>query len=132
MASSTLITTGVRACASSPLPSSGHQDRRKSHKSSSSSSSSANWWTPLFGWSSDPDYIDNSSKSKSDADLEARPTTTTRSTRFAPGGFTAEKAKQLRMKTMETANFHDIMYHSAIASRLASDHLSKNNEFDGL
>ncbi|KAI3512652.1 hypothetical protein L1887_19970 [Cichorium endivia] len=37
------------------------------------------------------------------------------------GCFTEEKAKQLRMKTVETVNFHDMMYHSAIASRLASD-----------
>nr|GEX43528.1 hypothetical protein [Tanacetum cinerariifolium] len=35
--------------------------------------------------------------------------------------FTEEKAKQLRMKTVEMSNFHDVMYHSAIASRLASD-----------
>lgn len=37
------------------------------------------------------------------------------------GCFTAEKAKELRKKTIETSTFHDIMYHSAIASRLASD-----------
>ncbi|THU52344.1 hypothetical protein C4D60_Mb10t03030 [Musa balbisiana] len=35
--------------------------------------------------------------------------------------FTEEKARELRMRTMETEAFHDVMYHSAIASRLASD-----------
>jgi hypothetical protein len=33
---------------------------------------------------------------------------------------TQEKARQLRMRMMETQSFHDAMYHSAIASRLAS------------
>lgn len=41
--------------------------------------------------------------------------------RFALGSFTEEKAKQLRRKTLEGSTFHDIMYHSAIASRLALD-----------
>ncbi|GKC67694.1 hypothetical protein Tco_1100292 [Tanacetum coccineum] len=74
------------------------------------------WWAPLFGGvPSDPDYI-------------TQPTTTDTSSsssnnnnKFAPGCFTEEKAKQLRMKTVEMSNFHDVMYHSAIASRLASD-----------
>ncbi|MCL7036224.1 hypothetical protein MKW94_019873 [Papaver nudicaule] len=69
---------------------------------------SPNWWTPIFGWKSEPDYIENSSKPSG-------------SGKFTPGCFTEEKAKQLRIKAMESANFHDIMYHSAIASRLASD-----------
>ncbi|KAI3890740.1 hypothetical protein MKX03_019132 [Papaver bracteatum] len=54
--------------------------------------SSANWWTPISGYAN----------------------------RFMPGCFTEEKPKQLRIKAMESANFHDIMYHSAIASRLDS------------
>jgi hypothetical protein len=33
---------------------------------------------------------------------------------------TEEKARQLRMRMMETETFHDAMYHSAITSRLAS------------
>ncbi|GKB06489.1 serine-threonine kinase receptor-associated protein-like protein, partial [Tanacetum coccineum] len=41
--------------------------------------------------------------------------------RFAPGGCTEKKAKQLLIKTVEMVNFHDIMYHSAIAFQLASD-----------
>ncbi|KAK9066276.1 hypothetical protein SSX86_013597 [Deinandra increscens subsp. villosa] len=83
-----------------------------------SSSASAKWWTPLFALSSDPDYILNPATGASDLDDKggrSRPP-------FAPGCFTEEKAKQMRMKTIETANFHDLnMYHSAIASRLASD-----------
>ena len=46
-------------------------------------------------------------------------------TRFSRGCFTEEKAKQLRKKMMESSAFHDVMYHSAIASRLASD-ISEN------
>ncbi|KAF5186953.1 plant/protein [Thalictrum thalictroides] len=94
------------------------------------SSSSSKWWTPLFGWSSNPDYIDNDSskiRSSDAVDLEFSSntsTTTTSRSRFAPGGFTDEKAKQLRLKTIESTTFHDIMYHSAIASRLASDQRS--------
>ncbi|KAJ8765539.1 hypothetical protein K2173_014661 [Erythroxylum novogranatense] len=37
------------------------------------------------------------------------------------GCFTEEKAKELRRKTAEGSAFHDLMYHSAIAARLASD-----------
>lgn len=90
--------------------------------------SSSNWWTPLFGWSSDPDYIvqgtDNRNPLKGEpgqfhSDKEiGRPTARSK---FGVGCFTEEKAKELRRKTMETSAFHDIMYHSAIASRLASD-----------
>ena len=101
---------GIRACAAS-----GGSHRR---------STSSNWWTPLFGWSPDPDYIDPETKtpnpveqSRSEQDLETK---TSRS-RYAPGCFTEEKAKQLRLVTTSTSSFHDAMYHSAIASRLASD-----------
>ena len=103
-------TVGVQACAGSgnriPDP-----DRRKS--------SSSNWWTPLFGWSSEPDYIDSENKAptpQSESDPASKPS----KLRFA-GGLTEEKAKQLRMMTVGTETFHDTMYHSAIASRLASD-----------
>ncbi|CAN1751170.1 hypothetical protein LINPERHAP1_LOCUS4247 [Linum perenne] len=98
------------------------QANRRRNSSSSSSSSTAispKWWSPLFGWSSEPDYVgtDNPDKdlilSRSEADL-AR-------SRFSPGCFTAEKAKQLRMMTSDGSSHHDAMYHSAIASRLASD-----------
>ncbi|KAM7267682.1 hypothetical protein ACFE04_009848 [Oxalis oulophora] len=86
--------TGIRACASS--------DHRRSD------SKQANWWSPIFGLSNEPDYIDEVKSSSV-------------RNRFAPGCFTAEKAKQLRLMTHGSANFHDVMYHSAIASRLATD-----------
>ncbi|KAJ0029933.1 hypothetical protein Pint_13072 [Pistacia integerrima] len=79
---------------------------------------SSNWWTPLFGWSSEPDYIDSNGKpdqAESDPEMKSM-----KASRFTPGCFTEEKAKQLRMMTKDTS-FHDAMYHSAIASRLASD-----------
>jgi hypothetical protein len=112
--------TGIGACA---IPS-----NRRPDPNNRKTVSSANWWTPLFGWSSEADYIDSGRKekiqdgsenpeNKSVPDLDRKPMRS----RYAPGCFTEEKARQLRMKTMETETFHDAMYHSAIASRLASD-----------
>lgn len=90
--------------------------------SSSSSSSSSKWWTPLFGISSDPDYIQSSGNTKKEQPVQFEGETAGRSrSKFSVGCFTEEKAKELRRKTIETSTFHDIMYHSAIASRLASD-----------
>jgi hypothetical protein len=111
---------GIRACA---IP-----GNRRPDPNTRKPVSSANWWTPLFGWSSEPDYIDSGRKekirdgseepeNKSGPDLDRKPARS----RYAPGCFTEEKARQLRLKTMETESFHDAMYHSAIASRLASD-----------
>ncbi|XP_028766315.1 uncharacterized protein LOC114724174 [Neltuma alba] len=86
---------------------------------------SLNWWAPLFGMSTEPDYIDrtaiSSSSSKAVEAPEADNEPVRPRSKFTPGCFTEEKAKQLRMKTLETTTFHDIMYHSSIASRLASD-----------
>ncbi|KAJ4951809.1 hypothetical protein NE237_028641 [Protea cynaroides] len=107
--------TGIRASASS-----GHRKPENIRQKASN----ANWWTPLFGWASDPDYIDSKSSNSSDVSVESESESegAARSrSRFAPGCFTEEKAKQLRLMNMETETFHDIMYHSAIASRLASD-----------
>ncbi|CAA2976163.1 uncharacterized protein LOC111407823 [Olea europaea var. sylvestris] len=75
-------------------------------------SSSYHWWAPLFGVSSEPDYLQSDYKKSNPDPIEAR-------SRFTPGSFTEEKAKQLRRMTTNTSS-HD-MYHSAIASRLASD-----------
>ncbi|XP_059458875.1 uncharacterized protein LOC132188445 [Corylus avellana] len=80
---------------------------------------SANWWAPLFGWSTDPDYIDPSGTEPRGSDPE--PESGRPRSRFTLGCFTEEKAKQLRRKMVENSAFHDIMYHSSIASRLASD-----------
>ncbi|XWS11848.1 hypothetical protein CRYUN_Cryun37aG0036300 [Craigia yunnanensis] len=87
--------------------------------------SSSSWCSPLFGWSSNPDYLNDSSAghpSERNPDVSYSDSDPGRSrSKYAPGCFTEEKAKQLRRKTMENATFHDMMYHSAIASRLASD-----------
>ncbi|GJN05655.1 hypothetical protein PR202_ga23304 [Eleusine coracana subsp. coracana] len=74
------------------------------------------WWAPLLGWSGQPDYIDAqpAPAAPAGAEEEHQP----RARRF--GVLTADKARQLRMQMMETESFHDAMYHSAIASRLAS------------
>ncbi|GFY96995.1 hypothetical protein Acr_11g0013010 [Actinidia rufa] len=98
----------------------GSNRRKPDPIKSSSSSSSTNWWNPIFGWSSVPDYITNKESEGEFSPVVEKESDRSRS-RFAPGCFTEEKAKQLRKKTAETATFHDIMYHSAIASRLASD-----------
>ncbi|RWV97409.1 hypothetical protein GW17_00039803 [Ensete ventricosum] len=81
------------------------------------------WWVPLFGWSSEPDYIDGPVTQEASvkgvaAETEGK-SRRPAGRRFAT--FTEEKARELRMRTMETEAFHDVMYHSAIASRLASD-----------
>ncbi|KAK2986592.1 hypothetical protein RJ640_029634 [Escallonia rubra] len=102
--------TGIRACAGS-----GH---RKSELQQPKSAPSR-WWTPLFGWPAEPDYLDTSLRvdGKSERDLGPAPSRS----RPAPGSFTEEKARKLRMLTTTAASHHDTMYHSAIASRLASD-----------
>lgn len=114
------IATSIRASSgSTPKP---DHNRRKT--------ASSTWWAPLFGWSSDPDYVNPSfSTGASDIDGSNRQSATLKfdseldrpRSRFALGCFTEEKARQLRKKTVESSSFHDIMYHSAIASRLASD-----------
>ncbi|XWS70658.1 hypothetical protein CRYUN_Cryun03dG0065700 [Craigia yunnanensis] len=115
----TFRSTGIHACAISGHPKP-DPNRRKS-----TSSSSSNWWAPLFGWSSEPDYIDSDSKTevkeKSEVESEADLGQKSARSKFSPGCFTEEKARQLRMMTTNTSSFHDVMYHSAIASRLASD-----------
>ncbi|GMH20538.1 hypothetical protein Nepgr_022379 [Nepenthes gracilis] len=121
MATNLLTFHPIRACATA-----GNRNPDNHRRTSSS----AKWYSPLFGWSSDPDYIDstdNSSGNNSQAPVKSE----TRSeiagdrksarSRFSPGCFTEEKARQLRMMTMDTESFHDAMYHSPIASRLASD-----------
>ncbi|MED6138451.1 hypothetical protein PIB30_074315 [Stylosanthes scabra] len=111
--------TPIRAVGIQASAASGHRksdpDRRRS--------SNANWWTPLFGWSSEPDYIDTKNKatSPSDSNLAAAEAEAKASRPRFAGGFTEEKARQLRILTTGTETYHDTMYHSAIASRLASD-----------
>ncbi|XP_074283728.1 uncharacterized protein LOC141608262 [Silene latifolia] len=75
------------------------------------------WWTPLFGMSAEADYIDGGENNGNNDAVENAPARVP--AKYTPGCFTEEKAKLLRMRTKES--FHDVMYHSAIASRLASD-----------
>ncbi|ERM96613.1 hypothetical protein AMTRI_Chr09g16690 [Amborella trichopoda] len=74
------------------------------------------WWTPLFkmNWNPSPG---NSRKTEIQApDLpENRP-----KGQLRRSVLTAEKAKLLRKEIRATETWHDLMYHSAIASRLAS------------
>ncbi|XP_020572635.1 uncharacterized protein LOC110019343 [Phalaenopsis equestris] len=80
------------------------------------------WWSPLFGWGSQPDYID-SGDAYSQEKVVA-PDLAMDNRRSSPricAWFTEEKAREMRMRLSETETFHDAMYHSAIASRLASD-----------
>ncbi|KAJ8751360.1 hypothetical protein K2173_016554 [Erythroxylum novogranatense] len=115
----------IRLCATSDA------HRADANRRKTSSVPSPNWWSPLFGWSSEPDYIATEAKQEEfldkrqsrDSDSETKPVRP----RFAPGAFTDEKARQLRMLTTETASFHYAMYHSAIAARLASDFKSRSD-----
>ncbi|XP_021895196.1 uncharacterized protein LOC110812684 [Carica papaya] len=110
----TFRAAGIQSCAV-PFPPKPDANRRKT-------SSSPNWWSPLFGWASEPDYIESDpSEHKKESGSESDPESKPLRSRFAPGCFTEEKAKQLRMLTRGSSSFHDVMYHSAIASRLASD-----------
>ncbi|KAE8682884.1 SH3 and FCH domain-containing protein [Hibiscus syriacus] len=117
----TFCPTGFNACAI-PGYLKPHSDRWKSPTVSSSST----WWfAPLFGVSSDPDYIDSDKdtelKKSRRGELETEAGQKSTIARFLPGRLTEDKARQLRMMTTSTSSFHDVMYHSAIASRLDSD-----------
>ncbi|CAO2193892.1 unnamed protein product [Urochloa humidicola] len=81
----------------------------------------AKWWAPLLGWSGQPDYIDAQPAAAPEEEALHQQHEGPRgaaSRRF--GVLTEDKARKLRMRMMETESFHDAMYHSAIASRLAS------------
>ncbi|XP_051180297.1 uncharacterized protein [Lolium perenne] len=70
------------------------------------------WWAPLVGWSGKADYIEPATAMVVEEEKAA-------AARPFVGGLTEEKARQLRARMVETESFHDAMYHSAIASRLA-------------
>ncbi|KAL0429808.1 UNVERIFIED_CONTAM: hypothetical protein Sradi_0606800 [Sesamum radiatum] len=103
-----------------PIPRKTDQNRR-----------SNNWWAPIFGWQAEPDYIGTRSSDARTEEALARSETETGRIRpdksFFKGCFTEEKARELRKRMIETSNFHDVMYHSAIASRLASDVSGRSN-----
>ncbi|KAI6681738.1 hypothetical protein NL676_035619 [Syzygium grande] len=114
----------IKAAASSPAERKpGPAGRRipppsSSSNSSSSSSSSSSWWAPIFGFSAEPGYIGPADdKVAYPRKADAKPARC----RPDPIRFTEEKARLLRLMTSDAASLHDPMYHSAIASRLASD-----------
>nr|CAB3460391.1 unnamed protein product [Digitaria exilis] len=67
------------------------------------------WWAPLLGWSGKADYIEAPAPAAKEENRG----------RAFVGGLTEEKARELRARMAQTESFHDAMYHSAIASRLA-------------
>ena len=71
------------------------------------------WWAPLLGWSGKADYLEAPAPAPVPVaqDEAAR--------RQFVGVMTEEKARELRVRMAQTESFHDAMYHSAIASRLA-------------
>ena len=75
----------------------------------------AKWWAPLLGWSGKADYIEAPAPA---ADAAKEAAAAGRGRAFV-GGLTEEKARELRARMAQTESFHDAMYHSAIASRLA-------------
>ncbi|XP_030474010.1 uncharacterized protein LOC115691512 [Syzygium oleosum] len=112
----------VKAAASSsaerkPGPT-GRRSPPSSSSSSNSNSSSSSWWAPIFGFSAEPGYIGPADdKVAYPGTADAKPARC----RPDPIRFTEEKARLLRLMTSDAASLHDPMYHSAIASRLASD-----------
>jgi len=98
------------------------------------------WWLPLFGWSQsdqEPWAVDNINESKTgavdkssgDTEKGMEEGAVPKRSKFVRGRLTPEKAKLLRKNLRDTSTFHDIMYHSALASRLASpDNESKDLE----
>ncbi|KAF8034434.1 hypothetical protein BT93_C0670 [Corymbia citriodora subsp. variegata] len=95
-------------------------------------SSNNKWLGPIFGFSSEPSYIDSAGGGKDacssrKADLEGSSSSLSAAakpgrSRPNPIRFTEEKARLLRLITSHhAASLHDAMYHSAIASHLASD-----------
>ena len=105
--------TRVRPCAAAAAAAAGGARFR----GDGSAGGSGKWWAPLLGWSGQPDYIDAQPVPEEEG-RAAQPAPSGKARRF--GVLTEEKARQLRLRMMETESFHDAMYHSAIASRLAS------------
>ncbi|KAL0722682.1 hypothetical protein Bca4012_037281 [Brassica carinata] len=78
------------------------------------------WWAPLFGIPSEPDYLNIETSSAVAPESNGSGQDPGQKLRRR-GCLTEEKARELRKKIAEASTFHEVMYHSAIASRLASD-----------
>jgi len=76
------------------------------------------WWAPLLGWSGKADYLEAPAPVPAVAVAQDDDAGSAARRQFV-GGLTEEKARQLRARMAQTESFHDAMYHSAIASRLA-------------
>ncbi|XP_072972250.1 uncharacterized protein [Typha angustifolia] len=93
-------------------PTAASANPRKSASPPSGSDPKRPWWGPLFRTV----FRDGSGSAKeADPAAEGDPSAAAR----RRAGLTAEKARVLRRETRATATWHDAMYHSAIASRLA-------------
>ncbi|CAD6341025.1 unnamed protein product [Miscanthus lutarioriparius] len=77
------------------------------------------WWAPLLGWSGKADYLEAPAPAVAVAVPQDEDDAGSAARRQFVGGLTEEKARQLRARMAQTESFHDAMYHSAIASRLA-------------
>lgn len=102
--------------------------------------STMRWWLPLLGLSHadrEP-WTDCGIKEpktrvmeKISSDEKEMGEAPAKRSKFERGRLTPEKAKLLRKNLRDTTMFHDIMYHSAIASRLASSD-NKGKELEKL
>ncbi|KAG9130492.1 hypothetical protein Leryth_025752 [Lithospermum erythrorhizon] len=74
-----------------------HRKHHQSLPKATPSPPSTSWWTPLFGWPSNPNYI-NIFKMESKNQEMDRPVS-----KFSLGCFTEEKAREMRKKMKETS-----------------------------
>ncbi|GLJ36159.1 hypothetical protein SUGI_0725480 [Cryptomeria japonica] len=101
-----------------------------------SSRASPRWWIPLFRSSADKKWAEEGGSNEQSVEsavvqsarktldnervIDEEEISARRRSKFVGVRFTPEKAKLLRKALRSTSSFHDLMYHSAIASRLAS------------
>ncbi|XP_057833391.2 uncharacterized protein LOC131044145 [Cryptomeria japonica] len=94
------------------------------------------WWIPLFRSSADKKWAEEGGSNEQSVEsavvqsarktldnervIDEEEISARRRSKFVGVRFTPEKAKLLRKALRSTSSFHDLMYHSAIASRLAS------------
>ncbi|KAG8084941.1 hypothetical protein GUJ93_ZPchr0010g10150 [Zizania palustris] len=112
-----MATSASGAVSFSARPASTARPRVAARAGAGAGESGGKWWAPLLGWSGKADYIEAAAP----VAVEAVETAGCEGRRrpFVGGLLTEEKARELRARMVETESFHDAMYHSAIASRLA-------------